>query len=106
MHKFPKRENIRKQWLEACGLAFTDNISNTVICSNHFKQMDYRCYRKKQLKYGSVPSINVSNLPALQNKKNEITTNSDDENLFESEPSDIPNPNSKKTYFCRTTLCI
>jgi hypothetical protein len=53
-HRFPKIDIIKQQWINILG--FSNENSNTRICSNHFTSGDYSLCK---LKRGAVPSQNL-----------------------------------------------
>ncbi|KYN06208.1 hypothetical protein ALC62_02847, partial [Cyphomyrmex costatus] len=76
IYRFPKNENLRKQWLHACRLSIKDDVRNVYICSDHFRNDDYRDNRgllrtMSLLKQGLVPSINIPN-PSVNIDANQV----------------------------------
>lgn len=61
--RFPKNVNIRKKWMEACGLSELDDPSHLFICSQHFSNADIATFSQKaRINSGSVPSTNIRNV--------------------------------------------
>lgn len=65
--RFPKDDACRALWLKICNLSNVCDVSETKICSAHFKEQDYSIPNAHsyggvlKLKRGVVPSINVPN---------------------------------------------
>ncbi|XP_045106097.1 uncharacterized protein LOC123501361 [Portunus trituberculatus] len=67
--RFPKNDEIRKQWVRACDKVDDFNFKNAVVCSRHFMPSDYARdlkneflqtevpRRKRSLKEEAVPSL-------------------------------------------------
>ena len=77
-HRFPKGNELRKQWLIACKRADKVNPNTSTVCSHHFNADSYERDLKnellglplrKKLKLGAIPSENL--------------LSSEKENLFE-----------------------
>lgn len=48
-HRFPKDENVRKQWMFLSGKEGIWNPNNACICSEHFSENDYERDLKAEL---------------------------------------------------------
>ncbi|XP_014486415.1 PREDICTED: uncharacterized protein LOC106750523 isoform X2 [Dinoponera quadriceps] len=63
LHRFPREQQLRSKWLNACNLSETDDVSKVYICSCHFKDENYRQkialgkYVGNWLLPGAVPSV-------------------------------------------------
>lgn len=58
INRFPKEENIRKQWLAFCGI--NEQVLNTVtkLCTNHFREEDIiKKPKRSYMKPNTVPFI-------------------------------------------------
>ena len=55
--RFPYEENELQMWILACCRSDKINISNSRVCSVHFKEEDFypMLKEKQQLKEGSIP---------------------------------------------------
>ncbi|XP_023312362.1 uncharacterized protein LOC108916116 [Anoplophora glabripennis] len=69
-HKFPSNPQIRESWMNACQLdKENDDVSNTYLCSQHFKPDDYIDINAKKLggclrlKPGIIPSVLLPSKP-------------------------------------------
>lgn len=64
-HSFPRKTELRQQWMEVCGLNQDEDVSHIRLCSKHFKSSDYIDINAKSLggrlslKDGSIPSVKV-----------------------------------------------
>ena len=57
LHKFPRDEQLCKEWLRLIGLGLRIK-SSTFLCSDHFTQDSFVVYyNRKCLKPGTVPTI-------------------------------------------------
>lgn len=55
MFRFPKKESLRRQWIEKCGLP-RDFKMRAVICDSHFEK---KSIGKRFLKSNVVPTLNL-----------------------------------------------
>lgn len=53
-HRFPKKQDIRKQWVQKCYRAGKWNPETSCVCSEHFLDDDYIRDLKAEL-MGNVP---------------------------------------------------
>ncbi|XP_026829416.1 uncharacterized protein LOC105275792 isoform X3 [Ooceraea biroi] len=60
LHKFPKRLQLSKKWIEACGLHEKDDVSHLFICSSHFR-LPRDLFPKERLPPGAVPTLGIPN---------------------------------------------
>ncbi|KAL6420747.1 hypothetical protein ACFW04_013867 [Cataglyphis niger] len=72
LHKFPKRAELRKKWIKACGFKEKADVSNLYICSYHFNLPQNLVIKKKmRLPPGAIPNnnaaINVTTSPKIVN---------------------------------------
>ncbi|XP_050447980.1 uncharacterized protein LOC126849787 [Cataglyphis hispanica] len=72
LHKFPKRTELRKKWIKACGFKEKADVSNLYICSYHFNLPHNLVIKKKmRLPPGAIPNnnaaINVTTSPEIVN---------------------------------------
>ncbi|CAB4068676.1 unnamed protein product [Lepeophtheirus salmonis] len=66
-YTFPKEEESRKKWIQACYCENLPNIDSAVICENHFSPENYDKHlqlfhnspARKRLKEGAVPNLNL-----------------------------------------------
>lgn len=66
-YTFPKKLNIRNQWMKLCGRKDKFNVKNARICSIHFSEKDWKLEdvlldvseNKRRLKEDAIPSINL-----------------------------------------------
>ncbi|XP_018317774.1 uncharacterized protein [Mycetomoellerius zeteki] len=59
LHKFPKTPEVRKKWIDACGLHEKD-VSHIYICSHHFELPD-NLVALNRLPPGAIPTIAIPN---------------------------------------------
>ncbi|XP_050094519.1 uncharacterized protein LOC126577136 [Anopheles aquasalis] len=75
-HKVPLNEKMRRQWIEACGLA--DRLSSYRsgnVCSRHFRRADFQEFKGKKfmLKTVAVPSIFACHKPQTPDALENVT---------------------------------
>ena len=59
MRRFPRNEQLQKEWLKLIGLEGLSIKSSTFLCSDHFTKDCFVVHynNKKRLKPGTVPTI-------------------------------------------------
>lgn len=69
LHSFPKDEELRAKWVNACRRVVRFNPDTCRVCSEHFDENDYvrdlyaellNINRKKKLKNDAVPHLKLS----------------------------------------------
>lgn len=74
-HRFPKREELRKEWAKRCKSIKKINLSFARLCSIHFLEDDFERDLKnellnlplrKKLKSDAVPSLNLPYWPKVE----------------------------------------
>ncbi|CAK1603904.1 unnamed protein product [Parnassius mnemosyne] len=60
-HRFPKKPDIRKQWIEITGRKDWIPTKSSTICSQHFNEDDFEVKnsKKRYLKNGAVPHVQI-----------------------------------------------
>ncbi|XP_044262178.1 uncharacterized protein LOC123009737 isoform X2 [Tribolium madens] len=56
---FPSDEDVCATWKEKCGISAYHDVSNSKICSTHFRQTDYTDNTKSVLKPEAIPRENL-----------------------------------------------
>ncbi|KAK4299194.1 hypothetical protein Pmani_028512 [Petrolisthes manimaculis] len=67
---FPRNKEVQQEWIRACDRPDDINVANAIVCSKHFKEVDYRMKYQllgkdntryhKLLKKDAVPSLLLS----------------------------------------------
>ncbi|XP_039300398.1 uncharacterized protein LOC120355776 [Nilaparvata lugens] len=79
-HKFPKQDDLYKQWVHSCRRKDDFNGKTAVICSQHFVSDDFerdlksellKLPKKNILKKAAIPTVKIPSLPSFKIKKTE-----------------------------------
>ncbi|KAL1493952.1 hypothetical protein ABEB36_009631 [Hypothenemus hampei] len=81
--RFPKNEDLAKQWVSACGRKDEINLKNACVCSLHFddksvdiplkhKLLKYSPRSSRILRADAVPTINIPKKPLKDNNEGNL----------------------------------